>query len=91
MTKEFELKCPKCEGIQYCPCESCKERHKQEIVWQWDPSMTRSSCSHCGHQMSSDEWLYEQAKQHQLWKRVQDALKVSNYTPEDQEDDGEIV
>jgi len=40
--------------------------------------------------MSSDDWLIEQSKQHDEWKRVQDAEKVSNYTPEDQEDDGEI-
>lgn len=78
MSEEFELKCPKCKGIQYCPCESCKERHKQEVVWQWDPARTASSCGHCGHQMGSDEWLYEQAKQYQLWKRVQDDEKVSN-------------
>jgi hypothetical protein len=78
MTEEFELKCPKCEGIQHCPCESCKERHKQEVVWQWDPPLKASSCGHCGHQMSSDELLYEQAKQPQLWKRVQDDEKVSN-------------
>jgi len=90
MTKEFELKCPKCEGIQYCPCEACKERHKQEVVWQWDPSRVASSCGHCGYKMSSDGWLIEQSKQHDVWKRVQDALNVSNYTPEDQEDDGEI-
>ena len=90
MTKEFELKCPKCEGIQHCPCEACKERHKQEVTWQWNPPRSASSCGHCDYKMSSDDWLIEQSKQHDEWKRVQDAEKVSNYTPEDQEDDGEI-
>lgn len=91
MSEGFKLKCPKCGGIQYCPCESCKEKHKQEVVWRWDPSITLSSCSYCDFQMGSDDWLIEQSKQYSEWKRVQDALKVSNYTPEDQEDDGETA
>ena len=78
MTKEFELKCPKCGGIQHCPCESCKERHKQEVVWKWHGFGELSSCGHCGHKLSSDQWLDVQSRQHKEWKRVQAEEKVSN-------------
>jgi hypothetical protein len=90
MIEEFQLKCPVCEGIQHCPCDSCRERQGEQVVWKWDKLGELSSCGHCGYQMSSDQWLDEQSKQHKEWKRVQDAINVSNYTPYDQEDDGEI-
>jgi len=40
--------------------------------------------------MGTDSWMDEQSRQFKEWQRVQCAEKVSNYTPEDQEDNGEI-
>lgn len=86
MSKEFELKCPCCEGIQYCPCPSCADRHKKTLVWKLE-GMT-SSCGYCGYTMSVDNWLDEQSRQHNEWKRVQGIKDVSiNYQVLD-EDDG---
>jgi len=50
------MKCPKCDGIQYCPCESCRKQHKQDVVWKWVTDNGPISCGHCGHTMSVEEW-----------------------------------
>lgn len=88
MSKEFELKCPCCEGIQYCPCPSCAGRHKKTLVWKLE-GMT-SSCGYCGYTMSVEGWLSEQDRQHKEWKSVQSPELLSSYSPNDQEDDGDI-
>jgi hypothetical protein len=88
MTKEFELLCPVCGGVQYCPCQSCRERNGEQITWQWDELGVKSSCGYCGYSSSTDQWLDEQHRQFEEWKRVQKGKEVSNYTPGDQEDDG---
>ena len=61
--KKKGLVCPKCLKDQWCPCEACKERHGQEIVWVWDKTGEIVSCGHCGHTMTAGDWLDEEWKQ----------------------------
>jgi len=90
MNEPFEVNCPCCGGVQYCPCTSCVERHKETIVWEWHDTGMAMSCGYCSYKMGTDSWMDEQSRQFKEWQRVQCAEKVSNYTPEDQEDNGEI-
>lgn len=86
--KEFELRCPVCEGIQYCPCSTCVESHKEETVWEWHDTGLAAVCGHCGYKARTDYWIEEQDRQHRAWKRVQGIKDVSiNYQVLD-EDDG---
>lgn len=64
-----KLLCPKCLKDQHCPCESCKERHGQEIVWVWDTTGELVSCGHCGHTMHVDGWLTEE------WQQIMEGKK----------------
>jgi len=60
------MKCPKCGGLQYCPCATCRERHGESVVWIWADNGNDISCGHCGYTMGCDAWeeeAYDQYKQ----------------------------
>jgi len=48
--------CPECGNEMFCPCETCKSRHGQEITWIWiDGEFIK--CGHCGLTYHADKWL----------------------------------
>ena len=55
--------CPNCGNEQWCPCDSCREMHQREIVWEWVTPDGPIACGHCGHTMSVDEWDDEGKRQ----------------------------
>ena len=64
--------CPKCKKPQYCPCEACKERDRQEIVWKWHDDGEILECGHCGHAMHADGWLQEE------WDQIMEGKEPGN-------------
>ena len=50
--------CPKCGQEQFCPCDACRGKHKQETIWKWtDDEISGIICSKCGFTKSVDWWL----------------------------------
>ena len=62
----YILRCPNCGGKQYCPCPSCREHHKQQVVWKWVTPSGPIACWHCGYTMDEWGWLKEEERQ---WRR----------------------
>jgi len=48
--------CPNCGQEQFCPCDNCRPRHKQEIVWQWVTPNGPVACGMCGLEFSQCDW-----------------------------------
>jgi hypothetical protein len=65
---ELKLLCPKCEGKQNCPCESCQKRNKAKVTWIWKSGNGPIACGHCGYTMSPGEWEMEEFKQYDKWR-----------------------
>ena len=74
----MKLTCPNCGKPQYCPCPSCRERHKQKIVWKWVTTPDGPiACGHCGYTMSCDAWMDEEWKQYQEWIYKDSVCRIS--------------
>lgn len=61
--------CPNCGQEQFCPCKTCKNIHKQEIVWKHDKTGNLISCGKCGLTAHADWWQDVCFEVFQLLKR----------------------
>lgn len=48
--------CPRCGQEQFCPCPSCKERHKRDDVWEWDKTGNFIICCRCRLTAEASWW-----------------------------------
>jgi hypothetical protein len=50
--------CPKCDGLQHCPCNACSKRRQENVrVWIEHQDTDVIECGYCGHSMSMDSWF----------------------------------
>lgn len=65
--EELANKCPKCEYLQLCPCDTCTERrnklnkHQDINPWIWVDGefMKCANCGHTGHASYWEDWEYQ--------------------------------
>lgn len=68
--------CPKCQGEQHCPCQSCADKNHGKVTWIWVTGNGPIKCGHCGHTMSCGEWEAEEFKQFDAWEKSQAAKEA---------------
>lgn len=60
------VRCPKCNHLQVCPCDSCIGRRQGVKPWIWAEDGNSIICAGCGLTKSADWWEDEEAIQRKV-------------------------